>query len=127
VAGTAFAAKGGNAGTKGGASNGASLSGPVMVYDANGNGLPNYMDNITFTVSTTASQPQVGLRCYQGTTFVEDAYVAYFDSWLSPKYFQLGSSYWDPALAASCTARLFYYNKRGVEQVQATLTFDVAP
>ena len=123
IAGSAFAAKGGNAGTST-----TSFSGPVMVVDANANGAPNYMDEITFNVSTTAtSQPEVGLRCYQGSNFVEDAYVSYFDSWLSPTYFQLGSSYWNPALDASCTARLFYYDKRAREHVLATMTFPVAP
>jgi hypothetical protein len=102
--------------------------GPSMTYDANGNQSPNYMDSITFDVSTTAtSQPEVGLRCYQGTTFVEDAYVSYFNSWLSPTYFTLGSTYWNPALDANCTARLFYYDKRAREHVLATLTFGVAP
>jgi len=125
MAGTAFAAKGGGGGNTTGST---TFSGPVMVLDANGNGSPNYMDEITFNVSTSAtSQPMVGLRCYQGTAFVEDAYVSYFNSWLSPTYFQLGSSYWNPALNASCTARLFYYNKRGGENVLATMTFPVAP
>lgn len=126
IAGSAFAAKGGNTHTGGGGTT--TFTGPVMVSDANGNGAPNYMDEITFNVSTTAtSHPEVGLRCYQGSAFVEDAYVSYFNSWLSPTYFQLGSSYWDPTLAASCTARLFYYNKRGGEIVLGTTTFPVAP
>lgn len=122
MAGTTFAAK------PGGQTTTTTFTGPWMVYDANGNQSPNYMDSITFDVSTTAtSQPQVGLRCYQGSTFVEDAYVSYFDSWLSPTYFTLGSSYWNPALDASCTARLFYYDKRAREHVLGTLTFPVAP
>jgi hypothetical protein len=130
AAGTAFAAKGGGGGGGGGASGTSSttFSGPVMVTDNNGNGLPNYMDVVTFNVSTTAtSQPQVGLRCYQGQTFVYDGYVSFFDSWLSPADFTLGSTYWNSALSASCTARLFYYNKRGQENVLATLSFPGAP
>ena|SRR5438067_6140012 len=127
IAGSAFAAKGGNAKPSGGSST-TTFTGPVMVTDQNGDGSPNYMDDITFNVSTTATtRPQVGLRCYQGTNFVEDAYVSYFDSWLSPTYFTLGSSYWDPALDASCTARLFYYDNRARERVLSTLTFAVAP
>jgi len=126
MAGSAFAAKSGGGKPAGGSTS--TFTGPVMVKDQNGNGSPNYMDEITFNVSTTAStRPEVGLRCYQGTAFVEDAYVSYFDSWLSPTYFQLGSSYWDPTLDASCTARLFYYDSRAREHVLATITFAVAP
>jgi hypothetical protein len=123
IAGTAFAAK-----PTGGQTSSTTFTGPSMTYDANGNQSPNYMDSITFNVSTTAtSQPQVGLRCYQGATFVEDAYVSYFDSWLSPTDFTLGSTYWNPTLDANCTARLFYYDKRAREHVLATLAFAVAP
>jgi hypothetical protein len=126
MAGTAFAAKGSGGKPAGGSTSG--FTGPVMVQDQNGNSSPNYMDEITFNVSTTATtKPQVGLRCYQGAAFVEDAYVSYFNSWLSPTYFQLGSSYWNPALDASCTARLFYYDNRAREHVLGTLTFAVAP
>lgn len=130
TAGTAFAGKGGGGGGGAGTTGGSSttFTGPVMVVDNNGDGLPNYLDAVTFKVSTTAtSQPQVGLRCWQGQTFVFDGYVSYFDSWLSPTYFTLASSYWNPALSASCTARLFYYSKRGQENVLGSLGFSVAP
>ena len=37
-----------------------------LVYDANGNGLPNHGDVLLFNVSTTATtEPWVNLRCYQ--------------------------------------------------------------
>ena len=128
IASSALAAKGGGGAKPNGGGGSTTFTGPVMVSDANGNGAPNYMDEITFNVSTNATtQPEVGLRCYQGSAFVEDAYVSYFNSWLSPTYFQLGSSYWDPTLAAGCTARLFYYNKRGGEIVLGTISFPVAP
>jgi hypothetical protein len=124
AAGSVFAAKGGGGKPTGGGT----ISSPVLVNDANGNSLPNYMDSITFTVSTTATDmPMVGLRCWQGTLFVFDGYIALYDaSWLA-KYFTLGSSYWDPALDANCTARLFYYDNRGRERLLATTSFGVAP
>lgn len=124
MAGTAFAARGGGGKPIGGGT----IAGPLMVTDANSDSLPNYMDSITFTVSTTAtSLPMVGLRCWQGTIFVLDGYIALYDaSWLK-KYFTLGSSYWSPALNASCTARLFYYDNRGRERVLATTNFAVGP
>ena len=69
----------------------------------------------------------VGLRCWQGTAFVHDGYIALYDaSWLA-KHFTLGSSYWNPASDATCTARLFYYDNRGRERLLATSDFGVAP
>jgi len=128
MAGSAFAAKNGGGSKPQGGGGSSTLTGPVMVHDWNSNGAPNYNDDITFNVSTTATtRPEVGLRCWQGTNWVDDAYVSYFDSWLSAPYFTLNSTKWDATLAASCTARLFYYNKRGQENVLATLSFEVAP
>ena len=127
VAGSALAAPNNSGrGSKGGG-NGTSTVALVLVNDQNANGAPNYADTVTFTASTTATdKPMVGLRCYQGSTFVFDAYVALFDSWLS-KNLTLASSYWDPAADASCTARLFYYDNRSREQILTTLQFAVAP
>jgi len=124
VAGTALAGKGGGAA---GTSSSGSLT-PVMVTDANGDGLPNYMDSITFDVSSTGTQQlTVGVRCWQGTNFVYDGYVGYYAGAWFARYFTLSSMYWNPALDATCTARLFYYSKRGTERILATNTFAVAP
>jgi hypothetical protein len=124
TAGSVFAGKGGGGKPTGGGT----ISAPQMLSDANGNGLPNYMDSITFTVSTTATdKPMVGLRCWQGTNFVHDGYIALYDaSWLK-KHFTLGGSYWNSALDATCTARLFYYDNRSRERLLATTDFGVAP
>lgn len=121
IAAPAFAARGG------GKPAGGTLD-LVMVKDANGNGSPNSMDDITFSVTTTATdKPMVGLRCWQGANFVHDGYIALYDgSWLA-KHFTLGSSKWDPALDATCTARLFYYDNRSREKLLAALDFGVAP
>lgn len=120
----AFAGKGSKP-SSGGSS---TLTGPVMVTDLNGDGLPNHGDSITFNVSTTAtSSPEVGLRCYQGNAWVLDGYVGYYPSYAFNPYFTLDSSYWDSTQSASCTARLFYYDNRSRERVLATLSFDVAP
>lgn len=105
-----------------------SLSGPVMVTDLNGNGLPNHGDSITFNVSTTAtSQPEVGVRCYQGSTWVYDGYVGYWPGYMFTPYFTLDSGYWAAGQPASCTARLFYYDNRSREHDLATLSFTVGP
>jgi len=122
MAGTAFAAKGGGKPAAGSSTN---LQW-YMVHDLNGNRSPDYGDDISFTFSTTTAHPEVGLRCYQGYNWVYDGYVLYWDSaWASLPYFTLSSMNWDSALSASCTARLFYYNRRGLEQVLGTQTFTV--
>ena len=126
IASSAFAAKGGHGG--GGGGGGGTFTGPVMYADANGNGAPNYWDDITFNVSSSASHPMVGLRCWQGTNWVFDGYVGYWPDYQFEPFFRLGSQNWDSSQDASCTARLFYYNRRGGEVALANpLTFTVAP
>ena len=121
----AVAGKGGGGST---ASSGSTLTGPVMVLDSNGNGLPNQYDEITFNVSTSATSTlEVGLRCYQGSAWVFDGYVGYFPGYMFDRWFTLNSNYWTSGVTASCTARLFYRNKRGQEVVLTTLGFSVAP
>jgi hypothetical protein len=83
---------------------------------------------ITFDVSTTATdRPFVGLRCYQGSNFVLDGYVGFFPTYMFDPWLTLDSPYWADGVAASCTARLFYFDNRGGENVLATIVFDVAP
>ena len=82
---------------------------------------------ITFNVSTTATDtPMVGVRCYQGSDFVMDGYVGYFPSYMFNPWFVLDSGYWADGVAATCNARLFYYDRRGREIVLATKSFPVA-
>jgi hypothetical protein len=110
----------------GGSGGSSTLTGPVMVNDVDGNGAVSHGDWINFNVSTTATgTPTVGLRCYQNGNFVLDGYVGYYPSWMFTPYFILDSSYWQSGVAADCTARLFYNNRRGQEVVLSTLTFTV--
>jgi hypothetical protein len=89
---------------------------------------PTYGGRITFNVSTTATdRPYVGLRCWQGSNFVGDGYVGYFPSYPFDPWFTLSSLSWAPDLEASCTARLFYFDRLGRENVLKTLSFLVAP
>ena len=125
MAGSVFAGKGGGGGKPSG---GGTVSGPVMVSDADGDGIVSSGDDITFNVSTSATAyPQVGLRCWQGTTWVYDAYVGYWATYQWDRFFRLESNYWNGELAATCTARLFYNDSRGRQVVLATLNFGVAP
>jgi hypothetical protein len=117
----AFGAKGGGAGT----SSTSSISSPVLVSDANGNGLPNWHDTITFNVSTMAtSQPYVNVLCYQNGALVMNSWNGFFDQALNPtRNFGLYSASWQGG-AANCTAWLDMYTKRGTAQL-ASVSFQV--
>jgi len=83
---------------------------------------------ITFNVSTTeTSLPEVGLRCYQGSNWVFDAYVGYYPGYLFEQWFTLQSNYWADGVWANCNARLFYFDRRGREVVLRTMSVPVAP
>jgi hypothetical protein len=87
----------------------------------------NYRERVAFNVTGSTDRPFVGLRCYQGGIFVLDGYTGYFPTYAYEPWITLGSPYWDPAVAADCTARLFYYNGRGDQIVLATTSFAVQP
>ena len=82
---------------------------------------------VKFNVTTDATDlPFVGVRCYQGDNFVLDAYVGYFEGYLGSKdYVTLDSTYWDANLDAACSARLFYFDRRGTQKILATTDFVV--
>lgn len=71
-----------------------------VVEDANGDGLPNWNDVVSFDVGTAAAQPFIQLNCYQGTALVLAA--AYPATWT----FQLASSSWTGG-EGDCTATLY--------------------
>ena len=114
-------ARGGNGGGTGGTS---SLT-PVMVDDANLNGLPNYGDKLTFTLSTTATSPFVSVNCYQGQAWVFAASVGYFDAYPWAKEFTLAANSW-PNGAADCTATLYTTKDGRRTTTLATLAFHVS-
>jgi hypothetical protein len=123
----AFAGKGGGGGKPGGGGSttgGGTLSLKLM----DGATEASHYGRITFDVSTTATAtPQVGLRCYQGSSWVYDAYVGYFAGYMFDPWFTLKSNYWVDGVPATCNARLFYNDSRGRENVLKTMTFTVAP
>ena len=122
VAPFAPAAKGGSGKPAAGGSSSFSL---VVMDGATG---PTHYGRITFDVSTTETTvPEVGLRCYQDSNWVFDAYVGYFPEYLFDPWFTLNSNYWEDGVAATCNARLFYYDRRGREVVLKTMSFQVAP
>lgn len=120
-----FAAKGGSGGGK--PSDGSSsikLATP-LVYDANGNGLPNWGDTVRFDVSTTATiAPNVDLICTQGGTVVYGATTGYYDGYKWPwtQNMNLKSQLWTGGDAA-CVATLYTFDHRGRKSTLATLSF----
>jgi len=72
----------------------------AMVEDANGDGLPNWNDHVSFDVGTAVENPFISLSCYQGTSWVLAA--AYPASWT----FNLAAVSWTGG-DADCTATLY--------------------
>ena len=86
-----------------------------------------YGGDITFDVATSQTdRPFVNVRCYQGDSFVYDAWHGFFDGYYTDPVFTLDSSYW-PGGAASCTARLVDWAGNGArERTLATTSFAVS-
>jgi hypothetical protein len=99
----------------------------VMVADANGNGLPNWNDRVTFSVSTTATtEPHVSLKCFQSGSLVYTTQTGYYPGYLWPwtQVMTLSSPAWSGG-GADCTARLYTF-KSGKTLTLQTLSFHVA-
>lgn len=123
IAGSALAAKGGG---RDGRTNGSGTVALVLLDSTDG--VAHRGQRVTFEVATTASdRPFVGLRCWQGSEWVYDGYVGYFPDYLWDPWFVLDSNYWGDGTDAFCTARLFYYDKRGNQKVLTSTDFAVAP
>jgi hypothetical protein len=106
-----LAAKGGG-GKPGGGTGGTGGLTLVMVTDANGNAAPNWGDQVTFNVSTTATtEPHVDLTCSQNGVVVLGATTGFYASypWPWTQIMTLSSPSWT-AGAADCTATLYYFS-----------------
>jgi hypothetical protein len=120
----ALAAKGGHNPSGGSGSSSLSLATP-LVYDANGDGLPNWGDQVTFKVSTTAtSRPFVALNCFQGGVRVYGFSAGIFPTYAWTQTYTLKSSMWTGG-SANCTATGYYFTSNGRENVFATMSFTV--
>jgi hypothetical protein len=121
IAGTALAGKGGGKPTGGG--------GTVTHHMLDGSDqVANYGERVDFTVSTTSTdRPFVGLRCYQDGAMVLDGYTGYFPTYMYDPWINVDSPYVRRDQTADCTARLFYYNRRGGQVVLATTSFTAHP
>ena len=125
----AFAGKPSGGGGAGKPSGGGGATGSfslVMVSDANGDGLPNWNDQITFNVTSTALDPQVTLTCYQGTTQVDNQTVGFYPSWPWSQVYTLSHwYYWPTDSGAACTATLWYTGSKSSKVTLATKSFYV--
>jgi len=124
IAGSAFAAKGGGASKPhggGGTGGTGTITLAPLVYDANGNGLPNWGDTVVFNVSTTATtQPFVNLQCFQNGVAVLNGWNGYFAGALNTTWnFGLASGAWQGG-AADCTAWLDMYTNKGWSKLGST-------
>ena len=121
IAGTALAGK--PTGSGGGKAAGGGNLALVMVTDANGNGLPNWGDQVTFNVSTTATdRPTVRLHCYQDGNLVYTFSAGFFAAYPWTTVYGLSSQSWTGG-AADCTASLIYSRSSGRIVTLATLDF----
>jgi hypothetical protein len=116
----AFAGKGAGGGGKPSSGGYSSITGPVMVVDNNGDGLPNWGDTVMFNISTTATaQPYVHLVC-SGNGVGYDSWKGVFAGSLDTNWnFVLSSGGWTSG-AADCTAWLGMYTKQGFKQLAST-------
>ena len=130
IAGSALAAPGSNGGGgKGGGGGGKAPAGSLSLVVLDGADLTaNHRERVAFDVTTSATdRPFVGVRCWQGTAWVLDGYTGYFATYMFDPWVTLDSAYWTPGVEASCTARLFYYDRKGNQKVIATTTFAALP
>lgn len=97
------------------------ITGPVMVNDINGDGLPNWNDVVSFNVSTTAtSQPYVNLVC-SGNGVGYNSWKGVFPGSLDTNWnFTLSSGGWTSG-PADCTATLGMYTKHGFTKLTSTI------
>ena len=86
---------------------------------------PSYGGQITFEVKTTATNhPSVNVRCDQDGAWVYDGWQSFWTGYVPEPVFTLSSNYWTKG-AASCTARLVYYDKSGRLRTLTTTDFHV--
>ena len=84
----------------------------------------NHYERVTFTFEQTSTdRPFVGIRCTQNATLMYDAYIGFFPDAMGDQWATLDSLPWDGSVSASCTARLFAYDRRGNQVVMATTDF----
>ena len=119
----AMAAKGGGGGKPSGGSSSAAPS--LVLVDAQ-DGVANRGDRVTFTVPATGTdRPFVGVKCWQGTTGVYNNSIGIFPEYLFDPWLTMDSMYWTTGQDATCTATLYYYDRRGNQNVLGATSYTV--
>src|SRR5262249_7971046 len=120
----ADAAKGGGGGKPSGGGTTSSSSLKLVVLTG-GDSVPNWGEDVTFNISTTATQsPYVDLTCTQGGTLVYSATAGLFGSypWPWTQTMNLASQMWTGG-NATCSAQLYTFDSRARKSTLATLSF----
>jgi hypothetical protein len=127
IAGSTFAAKGGNGhggGKPGGNGDSSATLALVMVDPADSTA--NHGDVVTFDVATTSTdRPFVSLKCYQASTLVYSASAGFFDDYPWDQLYTLSSNAWT-AGAADCVATLYYFTSNGRQRAVKSMNFGAA-
>jgi hypothetical protein len=123
--------KGGGGATSGSGGTTSSGGGTISLVLLNStDGLPHFLQDVTFNVSTTATtQPWVTLRCYIGGTLVDKDSNGMFPGSLDEIFTLGGTPLWQSG-AADCTATLENwdnYSKNGSITALASMSFHVYP
>ena len=118
-------------GTGGGGTTSGGGGGTISLVLLNStDGLPHFLQDVTFNVSTTATtQPWVTLRCYVGGTLVDKDSNAMFPGSLDEIFTLGGTPAWQSG-AGDCTATLENwdnYSKNGSITALASMSFHVYP
>jgi hypothetical protein len=137
LSGAAMAAKGGKGGggtvgggTHGGKGGGGTTGGGTLtlVVLNSTDGAAHYGGDVTFTVSTTATdKPLVQADCSQGGTPVYTHSAGFYPGypWPDSQIFHLTSGAWTGG-GADCTAKLYMSNGNGGFSTITTIAFQVA-
>jgi len=97
----------------------------LVVLDSS-DSLPHYGGQVTFDVSTTATdQPWVNLSCYQNGVWVSGQWQGFFPGYTWGQEFTLGPTPSWQGGDADCTARLVKFGSNGKETTLATTSFHV--
>jgi hypothetical protein len=126
----ALAARGGSGkghgGNGGGSTSGSTGLAWKMVTDADGNGSPNYKDQLTFDVAptTATTRPMVALTCSQDGVHVYSMTAGFYPDYPWTTTYTLSSTRWTGG-AADCTATLYYIAGNGKEPVLGSIAVPV--
>lgn len=84
---------------------------------------PNFGDQVTFEISTSATRPQVNTECFQNGERVYSEWHGFFDGALGGRTFTLGPTPSWLSGAADCQARVVEWASNGKQRTLASMRF----